>query len=54
MTHNRFLSLLNFVNNDQQQPRDSPKYDKLFKIRPLFNQMNTMLSEVYYPQQELA
>ena len=57
MPRNRFLALLAFmhlVNNDNQPARADPNRDKLFKIRPLVDHLNTRFASVYYPEQQLA
>ena len=57
MPRNRFLALLAFlhlVNNDNQPARADPNRDKLFKITPLVDHLNTRFTLVYYPEQQLA
>ena len=56
MPRNRFLALLAFlhlVNNDNQPARADPNRDKLFKITPLVDHLNTRFALVYYPEQQL-
>ena len=46
MSRNRFKklkSLLHFSDNSKCQPKDSPDYDKLFKIRPLIDRIRNLL-----------
>ncbi|XP_068122483.1 piggyBac transposable element-derived protein 4-like [Hyperolius riggenbachi] len=48
------LSCLHFVNNDEQVSREDPAHDRLFKIRPLLNHLNTKYQEVYVPERQIA
>ncbi|GFO48271.1 PiggyBac transposable element-derived protein 4-like [Plakobranchus ocellatus] len=34
--------------------KGSPQYDTLFKIRPLYDHLNTRFPQVYYPEQQIA
>ena len=45
---------LHFVDNSTLVPRTSPAYDRLGKIRPLLNHLQSRFSAVYTPGQDLA
>ena len=45
---------LHFVNNDTIQPRGSPNYDKLEKVRPVIKFSSERFSAVYEPGRDLA
>ena len=45
---------LHFVNNDTIQPRGSPNYDKLGKVRPVIKFLSDRFSAVYEPGRDLA
>ena len=57
MSGRRFELLLSIIHliDDQKMPsRDSPHYDKLYKIRPLLNKLVTSFQEHYTPHQNLS
>ena len=49
MSRNQFLSIL--VNQDR---RDDPRRDRLFKIRSLLSRLIKALQEAYYPNREIC
>ena len=57
MTRDRFFAILAFFHlndNDNQAPRDSPDYDKLFKVRPLYDHLVHTFAAAYYPEEHVA
>ena len=40
--------------NDTLEPRESPSYDKLGKVRPLIDHFTNKFKEVYMPHKEVA
>ena len=57
MTRDRFLLVLKFlhlVDNDHQIPRGQTGFDKLFKIRPLLDQLVKNWQSTYYPGREVS
>lgn len=57
MVRDRFLHILRFLhftdNNDAPNKED-PKYDRLWKLRKVFDSLNNKFSELYYPTEHLA
>jgi hypothetical protein len=56
MVHDRFfhiLIFLHFENNDNPPNRD-PHYDRLCKIRNIFDNLNNKFYELYNPTEHLA
>ena len=45
---------LHLNNSEQQTSRSSPDYDKLYKIRPLLDQLIESFQLVYVPNREIA
>lgn len=57
MSGRRFELLMTYLhlNDSNQQPqRDSPNYDKLYKIRPLLDMVISAFKSVYLPQQDIS
>ncbi|KAL8620837.1 hypothetical protein ACOMHN_033234 [Nucella lapillus] len=57
MPRDRFLTLLTFwhLNDNETAPQPgSPQYDKLYKIRPLFDHLQERFSSLYSPEENLA
>ena len=57
ITHDCFREVshyLHFVNNDSLQPRESPSYDRLGKVRPVINHLSTKFADLYQPHCEVA
>ena len=56
ITRDRFREVsryLHFV-NDSLQPRESPGYDRLGKVRPVINHLSTKFADLYQPHCEVA
>lgn len=57
MARDRFLHILRFIhfsNNDDPPSREDPGYDRLWKIRNIFDNLNNKFAELYYPTEHLA
>ena len=57
ISRDRFLEIsryLHFVDNDTLEPRDSPSYDRLGKVRPLIDHFTEQFRAVYVPHKEVA
>lgn len=57
MSRDRFLSILkylHFSNNHEKPRRDSENYDRLWKIRQLFEVVNATFKEIYNPTEAIA
>lgn len=57
MPRDRFLHILRFLHftdNDSPPNREDPDYDRLWKIRRIFNILNNKYSELYYPTENIA
>jgi len=57
MVHDRFFHIprfLHFENNDNPLNRDDPHYDRLWKIRNIFDTLNNKFYELYNRTQHLA
>lgn len=57
MTCNRYeklLEMIHFNDNSTMLSREDPQYDKLHKIRPLIEHLNSVNSRVYNPSQTLS
>ena len=57
MSGRRFELLMRYLhlnNSEQQPPRSSPDYDKLYKIRPLLDLLIKSFQLVYVPNREIA
>ncbi|PNF29671.1 PiggyBac transposable element-derived protein 4 [Cryptotermes secundus] len=57
MVRDRFLHILRFLhfeNNDAPPNRDDPEYDRLWKIRKIFDNLNNKFCELYNPAERLA
>ncbi|XP_023726519.1 piggyBac transposable element-derived protein 4 [Cryptotermes secundus] len=57
MVRDRFFHILRFLhfeNNEAPPNRDDPEYDRLWKIRKIFNNLNSKFCELYYPSEHLA
>lgn len=57
MTRNRFeliLSYLHLNNNANNLPSDNPSHDRLFKVRPLLDHLNTTWKTAYHPNCEVS
>ncbi|XP_014669491.1 PREDICTED: LOW QUALITY PROTEIN: piggyBac transposable element-derived protein 4-like [Priapulus caudatus] len=57
MPRNRFqiiLSFLHFVNNDDRISRGEPGHDRLFKIRPIIEEIVPRFKAMYSPRKELS
>ena len=57
MSGRRFELIMSFIHlNDSERmpPRESPGYDKLYKIRPLFDMIVKAFQRVYTPRQHLS
>jgi hypothetical protein len=57
MTHDRFLHILrhlHFANNKNAIDSNDPKYDRLWKIRRIFDILNDAFSTYYTPTEYLA
>ncbi|PNF36309.1 hypothetical protein B7P43_G00540 [Cryptotermes secundus] len=48
------LRFLHFENNEAPPNRDDPEYDRLWKIRQIFNSLNSKFCELYHPSEHLA
>eukprot|EP00111_Clytia_hemisphaerica_P013537 TCONS_00039801-protein len=56
MSRNRYQLISRFIHfndNTNYDPKD-PKRDRLFKIRPLLNYLNTKFQELYYPSRDVS
>ncbi|XP_064635786.1 piggyBac transposable element-derived protein 3-like [Lineus longissimus] len=54
---NRFFELrgnLHLADNETAVPRDDPNYDKLYKLRPLLNTLQTTFRQYFEPGQNCA
>ncbi|GFV79630.1 piggyBac transposable element-derived protein 4 [Trichonephila clavipes] len=57
MPRDRFLMILKFLHfsdNSLKESRDSPTYDRLWKIRKVFDFFNRIFKEVYDPTENLS
>ena len=57
MVRDRFFHILRFLhfeNNEAPPNRDDPEYDRLWKIRQIFNSLNSKFCELYHPSEHLA
>ncbi|XP_068680630.1 piggyBac transposable element-derived protein 4-like [Montipora foliosa] len=58
MSRNRFLQIMRYLhftdNQEEVRDKNSPDYEKLFKIRKLLDLLLPRLSEVYNPERNLA
>ena len=57
MVRDRFFHILRFLhfkNNDNPPNRDDPHYDRLWKIRNIFDTLNNKFYELYNPTEHLA
>lgn len=57
MTRDRFLSILrfvHFVDNNLELPRENPDHDRLFKVRPVLNEIRRQFQQNYIPSREIA
>ena len=57
MVRDRFIHILRFLhfeNNDNPPNRDDPHYDRLWKIRNIFDTLNNKFCELYNPTGDLA
>lgn len=57
MTLKRFLKLLRYLhlNDNATMPqRNTPNFDKLYKVRPLINHLNTKFYECFNPSRNMA
>jgi hypothetical protein len=48
------LRFLHFENNEAPPNRDDPDYDRLWKIRKIFDNLNNKFCELYSPSEHLA
>ena len=48
------LQFLHFENNDNPPNHDDPDYDRLWKIRKIFDTLNNKFCELYNPTEQLA
>jgi len=57
MVSDRFfhiLKFLHFENKDNPPKRDDPQYDRLWKIRNIFDTLNNKFYELYNPTEHLT
>ena len=57
ISRDRFRELsrfLHFADNDTLQPRGSPEYDRLGKVRPLITYLSEKFASIYHPHREVA
>ena len=57
MVRDRFFHILRFLhfeNNEDPPNRDNPNYDRLWKIRKIFDILNNKFCELYNPSEHLA
>jgi len=57
ISRDRFMEIsryLHFVDNTTVAPRGSPQYDRLAKVRPILEYLETRFSVVYTPGQDLS
>ena len=57
MARDRFFHILRFLhfeNNDHPPNHDDPDYDRLWKIRKIFDTLNSKFCELYNPTEHLA
>ncbi|GFY17989.1 long-chain fatty acid transport protein 1 [Trichonephila clavipes] len=57
MPRDRFLMILKFLHfsdNSLKESRDSPTYDRLWKVRKVFDSFNRIFKEVYDPTENLS
>jgi hypothetical protein len=45
---------IHFVDNSTLQPRGSPGYNRLGKVRPIIDHLSMKFMESYYPHKEVA
>jgi hypothetical protein len=50
------LKYLHFANNENPptENRDDPKYDRLWKIRQIFDLLNSKFCELYFPSEQMS
>ena len=48
------MTYFHLNDSSKQPPRDSPDYDKLYKIRPLLDKVISAFKSVYIPQQNIS
>lgn len=57
LPRDRFLHILKFLHfsdNNDAPNREAPDYDRLWKIRKIFDILNEKYSELYYPEEHIA
>jgi hypothetical protein len=59
MSRGRFLTILKYLHftNNENPPaenRDDPNYDRLWKIRQIFDILNSKFSELYHPSEQMS
>ena len=57
MTKNRFEELsrfLHFNNSEEEPPKTDPRFDRLYKVRPVLEYFNRKMLEVYQPGKNLS
>jgi len=56
MTRDRFLHILRFLNftDNSQSPGEGEEYDRLWKLRTVFDKLNEDYAKFYKPSQHLA
>jgi len=57
MAHDRFFHILRFLHfehNDNPPNHDDPDYDRLWKLRKIFDILNNKFCELYSPKEQLA
>jgi len=56
MAHDRFFHIrfLHFETNDNPPNRDDPHYDRLWKVRNIFDTLNNKFYELYNPTEHLT
>ncbi|XP_053305988.1 piggyBac transposable element-derived protein 4-like [Spea bombifrons] len=54
LRYEMLLGFLHFNDNSQCPPKEDPRYDRLYKIRPLLTHFQARFAELYTPQQNLA
>ena len=57
ISRDRFRELsqfLHFADNNTLEPRGSPEYDRLGKVRPLITYLSAKFASIYHPHREVA
>ncbi|XP_068095881.1 piggyBac transposable element-derived protein 4-like [Hyperolius riggenbachi] len=54
LRYKMLMRFLHFNNNAEDLSREDPSRDRLFKLRPLLDHLNTKFSEIYVPEREIA